>query len=63
MLRHGLGRLGRIILPYVTEISLFSAAFIAAYAYLEPASRRGGIAVNLQRAARWLRRCLARPRG
>jgi hypothetical protein len=42
--------------PYVTEISLFSAAFIAAYVYLEPASRRGGA---LERALRWVRARIA----
>jgi hypothetical protein len=63
MLRQGPRGSGRVILPYVTEVSLFSAAFIAAYAYLGPASRRGDIGATLQRAARWLRRQLTRRRG
>jgi hypothetical protein len=41
--------------PYVTEISLFSAAFIAAYVYLEPAWRRGGGPARLRRVLRWMR--------
>jgi hypothetical protein len=44
-------------LPHVTEISLFCAAFVAAYTYGEPALRR---VLRLHRHA-MLRRRLRRP--
>jgi hypothetical protein len=44
-------------LPHVTEISLFCAAFVAAYTYGEPAVRR---VLRLHRHA-MLRRRLRRP--
>jgi hypothetical protein len=43
-------------MPYVTEISLFAAAFIASYAFAGPLMKRTGFD---QRAARLARRTVS----